>query len=114
METFFSGGNDMFTEERVENLLNLQAGQNATKPKKNRDGRRKHNVLFRTVCPNKGEMERTRGEMGCDTDLCAANFLEHERYLVHLLFVQRVLDEFAEHKIKHVGIEQLVPRQDSV
>ena len=36
--------------------------------------------------------------MGCDTDLCATNVLEHEGYLVHLLFEQRVLDEVAEHK----------------
>ena len=41
-------------------------------------------------------MERTRGEMGCDTDLCATNVLEDEGYLVHLLFEQRVLDEVAE------------------
>ena len=43
-------------------------------------------------------MERTRGEMGCDTDLCATNVLEDDAYLVHLLFEQRVLDEVAEHK----------------
>ena len=30
----FLAVNDMFTEERVENLLNLQAGQNATKLRK--------------------------------------------------------------------------------
>ena len=40
-------------------------------------------------------MERTREEMGCDTDLCATNVLEHDGYLVHLLF--RAPNELAEH-----------------
>ena len=30
--------------------------------------------------------------------MCATNVLEDEGYLVHLLFKQRILDEFAEHK----------------